>query len=149
ERAAWRLDNVALDELDEVGRLVLVQLGARDEPEADGRGRDALLEIEAVEGEAVAEELDDVVVAGVVVAGRFHARSVPWPRADTPLFHGACSRVGARRRHGLGAVVAVRESRLPRARDRRRRRRRSRSRAPLGEDRAPLLAGVAASAARA
>ena len=77
ERAARRLDRVALDELDEVGGLVLVQLGAGDEAEPDGRRGDPLLEVDGVEGEAVAEELDDVVVAGVVVAGRFHGGSVP------------------------------------------------------------------------
>jgi hypothetical protein len=49
----------------------------RDEPEPDRRRGDALLEVEAAEGEAVAEELDDVVVARVVVAGRLHGGSVP------------------------------------------------------------------------
>ena len=77
ERAAGRLDRVPLDELHEVGGLVLVQLGIGDEAEADRRCGDPLLEVEAAEGEAVAEELDDVVVAGVVIAGRFHGRSVP------------------------------------------------------------------------
>jgi hypothetical protein len=70
--AARRVDRVALDELDEVGGLLLVQLGAGDEPPPDRGRRGALREVEVVEGEAVAEELDDVVVAGVVVAGRLH-----------------------------------------------------------------------------
>ena len=77
ERAAGPLDSVALDELDEVCGLFLVQLGAGDESEPDGRSGDPLLEIEAVEGESVAEELDDVVVAGVLVAGCLHGGSVP------------------------------------------------------------------------
>ena len=46
ERAARLRDRVALDELDEVGGLVGVELGRGDEPEPDGGGRDPLLEIE-------------------------------------------------------------------------------------------------------
>src|SRR6185437_1313388 len=107
ERAARSLDRVALDELDEIARLVLVQLGACDEAKPDRRGGDALLEVEAVEGEPVAEELDDVVVARVVVPGRFHGQSVPWSCAGTPLSSGSGSRVGARQLDGLGAVLAV------------------------------------------
>src|SRR5215468_9692795 len=101
ERAARRLDRVALDELDEVGRLLLVQFRAGHEAEPYRGGGDALLEVEAAEGEAIAEELDDVVVARVVVAGRLHGRSVPWCRARTPL--PGCARGGprARRSHGL------------------------------------------------
>ena len=54
--------------------LVVVELVARDEPELHGRGGDALLEVEGVEGEAVAEELDLVVLARGVVRLRDHRR---------------------------------------------------------------------------
>ena len=72
ERAAGLLDRVPLHELDQVGRLVVVELVPSEEAELDGGCRDALLEVVRVEAEAVAEELDDVVVAGVVVAGPVH-----------------------------------------------------------------------------
>src|SRR5439155_14515858 len=72
ERAAGLLDRVPLHELDQVGRLVVVELVASEEAELDGCRRDALLEVLGVEAEAVPEELDDVVVAGVVVAGPVH-----------------------------------------------------------------------------
>src|SRR4051812_19399742 len=147
ERAARCSDRVALDELDEIAGLVLVQLGARDETQTDRRGRDAFFEIQAVEGEAVPEELDDVVVARGVIPGRFHGQSVPCSCAGTPLPRGSGSRVGARQSDGLGAVLAVGEGGLTGTRDRRRRRRRRRSCAPLGEGRAQFAAGVPASAA--
>ena len=73
ERRAGLVDRVPLDELDQVGRLVVVELVPSEEAELDGGCRDALLEVVSVEAEAVAEELDDVVVAGVVVAGAVHA----------------------------------------------------------------------------
>src|SRR5439155_3850829 len=149
EGAARRPDRVALHELDEVGGLVLVQLGIGDEPEAHRRRRDPLFEVDAVEGEAVAEELDDVVVAGVVVAGRFHGGSVPWRRAGTPLCGGSRGRPRDGRAYGLGARVAVREGGLSGPGDRGGWNRRRRPSAPVGEDRAQLPAGVASSTARA
>src|SRR5262249_34185357 len=67
------LDHALRAERDEVCGLVLVELVHLYEPELDGRGDDALLEVEGVEAEAVAEELDDVVVTrGVVRVGRAH-----------------------------------------------------------------------------
>ena len=82
ERAARLLDPVALDELDQVGRLVVVELVASEETELDGGCRHTLREILGVEAEAVARVLDDVVVAGVVVPGSLHRRSVPWWHAE-------------------------------------------------------------------
>src|SRR5207244_10200898 len=65
------VDQPAVDELDEIAGLVLVELVALDEPELHGGGGDALLEVEGVEGEPVAEELDLVVLArGVVRFGK-------------------------------------------------------------------------------
>src|SRR5262249_51461657 len=61
------LDHALRGERDEVGGLLLVELVRLDESELHGRGDDALLEIEGVEGEPVPEKLDDVVVAGAVV----------------------------------------------------------------------------------
>src|SRR5947199_7743759 len=49
ERAARLLDPGALDELDEIGRLVLVELVPREEPELHGGGGHALLEVLGVE----------------------------------------------------------------------------------------------------
>ena len=64
EGAARLVDPPLGGELDEVGGLVLVEVVRLDEAELDrGRG-DPLLEVVGVEAEAVAEELDDVVVAG-------------------------------------------------------------------------------------
>ena len=67
ETAAWLVDPVPLDELDEVGSLVVVELVVADETELDRRGGDTFFEVGAVEAEAVAKELDDVVVPGDVV----------------------------------------------------------------------------------
>ena len=50
-------------QLDEVGRLVLVQVVAFDETELYRRCGDPLLEVEGVEAEAIAEEFDHVIVA--------------------------------------------------------------------------------------
>ena len=63
EPAAWVFDPVPPDELDEIGGLVLVQFVVGDQPELDGRGGDALLEVGGVEAEAMVLKLDDVVVA--------------------------------------------------------------------------------------
>src|SRR5581483_10810515 len=81
ERAARLLDPGTLDELDEIGRLVVVELVLREEPELHCGGGHALLEVLGVEAEAVPEKFDEVVVAGAVVRLRFHGRSVPLPRA--------------------------------------------------------------------
>jgi len=69
---ATRLDDPAVgDELDEISRLVRVQVVRGDELEAhSGRG-DALCEVVGAELEAMAEELDHEVVAGAIV-GREH-----------------------------------------------------------------------------
>src|SRR5581483_12481168 len=111
-------------------------------------GRDALLEIAAAEGEAVAEKLDDVVVARGVVAGRLHAVSVPWRRAGIPLSDRPRRRARPRRADGLAPLLVVREGGHARPRDRDRRRRPRRSRPALGEGRAHVAARVAPSAPR-
>ena len=67
ERRAGLVDPVPLHELDQVGRLVVVELVPSEEAELDGGCRDPLLEVLRVEAEAVAQELDDEVVAGKVV----------------------------------------------------------------------------------
>jgi len=67
ETAARLIDPVALDELDEVGSLVVVKFIVADETEPDRGGGDTFFEVGAIEGEAVAKELDDVVVPGDVV----------------------------------------------------------------------------------
>jgi hypothetical protein len=67
ERAPGLADLPVRRELDEVGGLVEVELVAPEQAELDGRGGDALLEVERAEGEPVAEELDHEVGAGGVV----------------------------------------------------------------------------------
>jgi len=54
-------------ELDKIGRLLLVEVVRADQPETDSRCGDALFEVVGVEAEAVAEELDDVLVPGRIV----------------------------------------------------------------------------------
>ena len=71
------VDPVSLDELDEVGGLVIVQLVVGDETELHGRGRHAFLEIRRVEAEPAAEVLDDVVLAGHVVRLGGHPPRIP------------------------------------------------------------------------
>jgi hypothetical protein len=73
ESAARLVDAPVGRELDEIRGLVHVELVAWDETEPDDRSRDALLEVEGAERELVAQELDDVVVAGGVV-GLGHER---------------------------------------------------------------------------
>jgi hypothetical protein len=80
ERAARLVDHPVGGQFHEVSGLVLVQVVAIDQPELDGGGRDALLEVVGVEGEPVPEELDHVVVAGGVVRLDRHR-----PRIDTTL----------------------------------------------------------------
>ena len=77
EPAARLLDTAVRGELDQVGRLVVVQLVAREEAEPDGRRGHALLEVAARETEAEAEELDEVVVPGGVVDLAHGARLTP------------------------------------------------------------------------
>ena len=67
ERAAGVGDPAVGGELDEVGGLLVVEVVRPDQPEPDGRRGDPLLEVVGVEAEAVAEELDHVLVAGRVV----------------------------------------------------------------------------------
>ena len=66
EPAAGLGDPAVRRQLDEVGGLLLVQVVSADEAQLHGRRRDALLKIECVEAEVVAQELDDVVVPGRV-----------------------------------------------------------------------------------
>ena len=63
ESRARVVDPVAFHQLDEVGRLVWIELVVRDKPELDRGGGDAFFEVLCVEAEAVPEELDDVVVS--------------------------------------------------------------------------------------
>ena len=92
ELAAGLLDASLGGELDEICGLFLVQLVRLDQPELDRCPGDALLEVGAVEVEAVSEEFDDLVVAGAVVGvadgprAAFHRariptvfRSLDWP----------------------------------------------------------------------
>ena len=71
ERAAGDRQLSVRGELDQVGRLIAVELASLHESELDGGCHDALLEVLAAEREAVLEELHLVVVAGAVVG--FHA----------------------------------------------------------------------------
>jgi single-stranded-DNA-specific exonuclease len=59
-------------QLDEIARFLLLQLAGLHEAELDGRGIDPLLEIDGVEAEPVAQELDDEVIPGDVVGGLAH-----------------------------------------------------------------------------
>src|SRR5581483_11049241 len=77
ERGARLADAPVRGQLDEVAGLVLVQVVRLDQPQLHRGGRDALLEVLLVEAEAVAEELDDEVLAGHVVDVAWHARRVP------------------------------------------------------------------------
>jgi hypothetical protein len=79
EVAAGIRDRPLRGELDEVGGLVRVELARLDQAELDGGGIHALFEVEPVEAEAVAQELDDEVVTGVVI-GLGHAWSQDRPR---------------------------------------------------------------------
>ena len=83
ERAAGDRQLSVRGELDQVGRLIAVELASLDESELDGGCHDALLEVLAPEREAVLEELHLVVVAGAVVG--FHAPRIttePPPPSD-------------------------------------------------------------------
>ena len=82
EVAAGIQDGPLRRELDEVGGLVRVELARLDETELHGGGVDALLEVERVEAEPIAQELDYEVVAGVVI-GLGHAWSQDRPRFRT------------------------------------------------------------------
>ena len=66
-RAPRFVDAALRGQLDQVGRLVVVKLVRFQKPELDGGCRDPLLEVGSVEAEAVAEELDYVILAGRVV----------------------------------------------------------------------------------
>ena len=83
ERAAGDRQLSVRRELDQVGRLIAVELASLHESELDGGCHDALLEVLAAEREAVLEELHLVVVAGAVVG--FHAPRIttePPPPSD-------------------------------------------------------------------
>ena len=62
EPAARLRDTAVRGQLDQVGGLVLVEVVALHEPELYRRRGHALLEVESVEAEAKAKELDDVIV---------------------------------------------------------------------------------------
>ncbi len=85
EAAARLLDPVAPDELDEVGRLIRVELVVRDQAEPHGRRGHALLEVFSVEAEAMVLELDDVVVARDVVR-LHHPPSIAFAPVSIRLF---------------------------------------------------------------
>jgi hypothetical protein len=63
ETAPGLVDAAVGRQLDEVGRLVVVQIVVLDEPELDRGRRHALLEIGRVESKSVTKELDHVVLA--------------------------------------------------------------------------------------
>src|SRR5262249_24745646 len=69
------VDHTLRRERDQVVRLVLLELVVLDEAKLGRGGDDALLEVAGVEREAVAEELDDGVVARGVVGV---AQIRPW-----------------------------------------------------------------------
>jgi single-stranded-DNA-specific exonuclease RecJ len=72
ERAPRVSDVAVSGELDEIARLLLLELAWLHEAELDGGGVDALLEIDGVETEPVAEELHDEVLARDVVGRLAH-----------------------------------------------------------------------------
>ena len=67
ERRAGFLDHAVGRELDEVGDLLVLEFVPADQSEPNRRCGHALLEVVPVEAEAIAEELDDVVVPRRVV----------------------------------------------------------------------------------
>jgi hypothetical protein len=67
ERAARFLDQAVRRELDEVGGFFLLELAGLDEAKLHRGGVHALLEIDDVEAESIAEELDHEVLAGYVI----------------------------------------------------------------------------------
>ena len=77
EPAARLVDPVPLDELDEIGGLIFVQLVVADQPQLHRCGRDTLLEVGRVEAEPVSQKLDDVVVSGQVVGLRHRPNIAP------------------------------------------------------------------------
>jgi hypothetical protein len=79
EHAAGFVDAPVRRELDEVGGLLVLELVPAQEPEPDGGGGNALLEVEGAEREAVAEELDDEIVAGGVVGLGHEEEDIPAP----------------------------------------------------------------------
>jgi hypothetical protein len=79
ERAPRLVDPPVRRELDEIGGLFLLELVPAQQPELDGGGGDALLEVEGAEREPVAEELDDEIVAGGVVGLRHLEEDNPAP----------------------------------------------------------------------
>ena len=67
ERAASVGDAAVGGELDEIGRLVIVEVVGANQSQSNGGGRDPLLEVVGVEAEAITEELDHVLVPGRIV----------------------------------------------------------------------------------
>jgi single-stranded-DNA-specific exonuclease len=72
-------------QLHEVRGLVLLELARLDEAQLHSRGIDPLLEIDLVEAEAIAEELDDEVVAGEVIRLGHGAPRIPSDPGSTVL----------------------------------------------------------------
>ena len=79
EHAAGLVDPPVSRELDEVGGLLVLELVPAQQPEPDGGGGDALLEVEGAEREAVSEEFDDEVLAGGVVGLGHEEEDIPVP----------------------------------------------------------------------
>jgi hypothetical protein len=79
EHAAGLVDPPVRGELDEVGGFLVLELVPAQQPEPDGSGGDALLEVEGAEREAVAEELDDEILAGGVVGLGHEEEDIPGP----------------------------------------------------------------------
>ena len=76
EPAARVADTSVRHELDEIGRLVVVDVVRRDELEPDRGSDHALLEVLRRELEAVPEELDDEVVPGAVVGSQHRDQGI-------------------------------------------------------------------------
>src|ERR671931_1192257 len=140
ELAAGLLDHPVGGQLDEVFRLLLVELVVVDDPELEGGRGDALREVGGVEAEAETEELDHDVIAGRVVLD-VHA----WRIA---LYAGLTCLRSRHRRAGVAHGVALRHqaraSRSPCARARGRRRRGRGAGGPLDEDRLGVAAAPGA-----
>src|SRR5581483_1539065 len=84
ERAPRLVDSTFRGQLDQVGRLVVVELVRFQQPELDGGCRHALLEVGPVEAEPVPEKLDDVVVSGRIVGAVHPAKLSTDPGYQCP-----------------------------------------------------------------
>src|SRR5512132_1061951 len=101
QRALRLVDALVGGQFDQIRRLVLVEVVALDKPELDRSGDDPLLEVLGVEGEPVAEELDDVVISGLVVHIAHHvfgAYAAGLPSAPLRTVSCPCPDAGTSRR---------------------------------------------------